>query len=199
MSNGKRASMVLLALQLSAGLPAFAAAQQNQAWARATPEQQGLNAAPINDVIARARSGEFGNIDRLVVIRNRALLFSERFQRDYGAVSQGKKSPIGCGIDACTDSSELNHYNYLHPKWHPYYQGRPVHTLQSVTKSVTATLIGIAIQRREIKAVSAPLLSFFGDYDLSRVDARLRKATLADLLTMRSGIEWHESDRPLDD
>jgi CubicO group peptidase (beta-lactamase class C family) len=30
------------------------------------------------------------------------------------------------------------------------------------------------------------------------VDPRLRQATLADLLTMRSGIEWHESDRPLD-
>jgi CubicO group peptidase (beta-lactamase class C family) len=74
-----------------------------------------------------------------------------------------------------------------------------VHTLQSVTKSVTATLIGIAMQRGEIKSTGAPLLSFFRGYDLAGVDARLRKATLADLLTMRSGIEWHENDRPLDE
>jgi CubicO group peptidase (beta-lactamase class C family) len=74
-----------------------------------------------------------------------------------------------------------------------------VHTLQSVTKSVTATLIGIAVQRREIDGLDAPLLSFFGAYDVSAVDPRLRHATLHDLLTMRSGIEWHETDRPLDE
>ena len=51
----------------------------------------------------------------------------------------------------------------------------------------------------KIGAVSTPLLSYFSDYDVSKVDPRLRKATLADLLTMRSGIEWHESDRPLDE
>src|SRR5262249_52237019 len=35
--------------------------------------------------------------------------------------------------------------------------------------------------------------------DLSKADPRLRRSTLHDLLTMRSGIEWHEQDRPLDD
>jgi CubicO group peptidase (beta-lactamase class C family) len=45
----------------------------------------------------------------------------------------------------------------------------------------------------------APFLEFFKDKDLSRVDSRLRRATLRDLLTMRSGIEWHEQDRPLGD
>jgi len=44
-----------------------------------------------------------------------------------------------------------------------------------------------------------PLLSFFQAYDLSNVDPRLQEATLDDLLTMRSGIEWHETDRPLDE
>ena len=123
---------------------------------------------------------------------------SERFPRDYNLISRDKRSGIGCGIGACRDSSELNEFNYLHPTWHPFYNGRQVHTLQSVTKSVTATLIGIALYRKEIKNVSEPLLSFFDAYDLSKVDPRLHKATLADLLTMRSGIEWHESDRPLD-
>ena len=47
--------------------------------------------------------------------------------------------------------------------------------------------------------MDTPLLSFFSDYDLSKVDPRLQKATLKNLLTMQSGIEWHESDRPLDE
>jgi CubicO group peptidase (beta-lactamase class C family) len=92
----------------------------------------------------------------------------------------------------------MHEFNYFHPNWHPYYQGRSVHTLQSVTKSIAATAVGIAIGRGEIKSVGVPLLSFFKDRDLSRVDPRLQRATLADLLTMRSGIEWHEQDRPLD-
>ena len=43
------------------------------------------------------------------------------------------------------------------------------------------------------------LLSFFKDRDTSGADPRLARVTLVDLLTMRSGIEWHESDRPFDD
>jgi hypothetical protein len=177
---------------------AGASAQQN-AWIVATPEQEGLASAPLVALVDSIKIGRYGNVDRLVVVKNGKLVLNERFARDYHAISRGKRMALGCGIDACTDSSELHEFNYLHPSWHPFYQGRPVHTLQSVTKSVTATLIGIAIGRGEIKNVQEPLLSFFDKYDLSKVDARLRKATLADLLTMRSGIEWHESDRPLDE
>ena len=186
----------LFSLMLLAGR---SLAAQDNAWPRSTPEAQGIASAPLKALAERARNGEFANIDRLVVVKNGTLVFSEKFAVDYQAVSRGKKSPLGCGIEACTDSSELHHFNYLHPNWHPYYLGRPVHTLQSVTKSVSATVIGAAIQRKEITGVSMPLLSFFTNYDLSKVDARLRKATLADLLTMRSGIEWHEQDRPLDE
>jgi CubicO group peptidase (beta-lactamase class C family) len=76
--------------------------------------------------------------------------------------------------------------------------GRDVHSLQSVTKSVTATAIGAAIHQGRIAGVAVPLLTFLDDYDPGRVDPRLQEATLADLLTMRTGIEWHEQDRPLD-
>jgi CubicO group peptidase (beta-lactamase class C family) len=145
----------------------------------------------------RARRGEFGNVDALYVMKDGKLLLDERFTRDYRAITRGKRSPIGCGWE-CADSSWMHEFNYLHPNWHPWYKGGAMHTLQSVTKSVTATLFGIALRRGEIKSLDGPLLSFFGRYDLSAVDARLRKATLIDLLTMRSGIEWHENDRPLD-
>jgi Beta-lactamase len=168
-------------------------------WQRSTPEQQKMNPQPLLDVVQKARDGVFGNIDEIVVTRNGVLVIAEKFNRDYNAISRGKKTPIGCGFEACSAAEEADPFNYLHPKWHPYYQGQPVHTLQSVTKSVSATVIGAAMAQGKIGPVSLPLLSFFSDYDLSKVDARLRKATLADLLTMRSGIEWHESDRPLDE
>src|SRR5262245_27486810 len=191
---------LMLAVLLGVSASAPAGAQQSAAWPRSTFEQQGMNPAALNEVVTAARSGSYGNVDRLVVIRNGSLLLSERFAVDYRAVSRGQKSPIGCGIDACTDSAQVrDEFNYFHPNWHPFYQGRQVHTLQSVTKSVTSALIGIAIKRGEIKSVKEPLLSFFKAYDVSKVDPRLQKATLADLLTMRSGIEWHEQDRPLDD
>jgi len=195
-------SCLSVALALTGALAAPALAQTPKpanGWAASSIEAEGLDAAPLHDLVSRVQSGTFGNTDRLVVIRNGKLVLDERFPRDYREISRGKQSPIGCGIDACKDSAQLNHYNYLHPTYHPWWQGSSLHTLQSVTKSVAATVIGVAITRGEIKNVQTPLLSFFSAYDLSNVDARLRKATLADLLTMRSGIEWHETDRPLDE
>jgi CubicO group peptidase (beta-lactamase class C family) len=167
-------------------------------WPKATPESQGLDAARFAALERDAVAGLYGNVDRLLVVRNGYLVVDQRFARDYRAISRGKKGPLGCG-EGCDDPGEMNEFNYFHPNWHPYYQGRDVHTLQSVTKSIAATTIGIAIGRGQIPGVKAPILSFFKDKTLSRVDPRLHKATLDDLLTMRSGIEWHEGDRPLDE
>jgi hypothetical protein len=169
------------------------------AWPRSTPAAQGLNPGPIDQLVARISAHEFGHVDRLVIVRNGYLVVDERFPRDYHAISQGKSSGIGCGIGACADSASVHHYNYLHPDYHPWWQDSEQHTLQSVTKSIAATVIGAAMHNGRISGLKAPLLSFFTNYDLSRVDARLKTATLEDLLTMRSGIEWHEIDRPLDE
>lgn len=179
-------------------LPAQTAPWPTERWATSSPEAQGLDDAPLAELHRAIQTGTYGHVDRLVVVRNGYLVRSERYARDYRAISRGKRSFIGCGTDACQDSAAVHEFNYLHPDFHPYYRGRDVHTLQSVTKSVTATLIGIAIGRGEIAGTDARLLDFLGAYDLSRVDARLRRATLDDLLTMRTGIEWHEMDRPVD-
>jgi CubicO group peptidase (beta-lactamase class C family) len=167
-------------------------------WAASTPARQGMRADGLATLDSAIKAGHYGYIDRMVIVRNGHLVFNGRYANDYATISRGRKGPIGCGIDACASASEVHAFNYYHPDWHPYVKGRDVHTLQSVTKSVTATLMGIAIRRRELTGLDASLLSFLGDYDLSRVDPRLQKATLDDLLTMRTGIEWHEGDRPLD-
>ncbi|MEE8360585.1 MAG: serine hydrolase [Gemmatimonadales bacterium] len=167
-------------------------------WSVSSPSAQGMSAAPLDSLDDRIRAGTFGNVDRMVVVRNGYLVVNQRYDTDYQDISRGQTGPLGCGTGACVDSSQLHEFNYLHPDFHPWYQGRDVHSLQSVTKSVTSVLIGVAIGRGEIDGVDAPLLSFFEAYDLSSTDPRLRHATLDDLLTMRSGIEWHEGDRPLD-
>ncbi len=178
---------------------AQAAPWPTNGWATSTPRAQGLDGTPLAQLDSAIRVGTYGNVDRVVVVRNGFLVRSERYDNDYRDLSRGKSGPLGCGWESCDGPSGVHQYNYYHPDHHPYYQGRDVHSLQSVTKSVTATLIGIAIGSGVIDGTDAPLLSFFRDYDLSNVDERLYGATLADLLTMRSGIEWHENDRPLDE
>lgn len=103
---------------------------------------------------------------------------------------------LGCGVDACQDSSRFGEYNYLHPNWHPWWNGTTAHTLQSVTKSVTATLFGVAMQRGQIRSLDTPLLSYFKAYESTKVDPRLRKATLADLLTTGSDPRRHSARHP---
>jgi CubicO group peptidase (beta-lactamase class C family) len=144
------------------------------------------------------RAGGYGYVDRMLVMRGTRVIADHRYTRDYAAISRGRRSAIGCG-EGCDDAAWLHPFNYFHPRWHPYYQGRDIHTLQSVTKSIAATVAGIAHARGAIPSLTRPFLDYFADRDLSKVDPRLRMATIADVLTMRSGIEWHEQDRPLDD
>jgi CubicO group peptidase (beta-lactamase class C family) len=191
------------ALAMATGLGHRAEAQTvpwpTDGWEVASFQSRGLVAGPFAALHGEIEAGVYGYVDRLVVVKDGYLVMSERYQNDYREISRGLRSPLGCGVDACDDDPAMGGFNYLHPDWHPYYQGRDVHTLQSVTKSVTSALIGIAIRRGEISGTEAPLLTFFQEYDLSGVEERLHRATLDDLLTMRSGIEWHENDRPLDD
>jgi CubicO group peptidase (beta-lactamase class C family) len=168
------------------------------AWTKAAPASQALDEKRLADLDRDIRADVYGHIDHLLIVRNGYLVFDQRYPRDYGAISRGRKGPIGCG-DGCSDPAWMHEFNYFHPNWHPYYQGRDVHSLQSVTKSIAATVIGVAIGRGDLAGVDVPFLPFFKEKNLSRADTRLHKSTLEDLLTMRSGIEWHEGDRPLDD
>jgi CubicO group peptidase (beta-lactamase class C family) len=61
------------------------------------------------------------------------------------------------------------------------------HDVASVTKSVTSTLIGLAIQKGFLRDVQQPVLSLFPDRPLANPDERKRRITLEHLLTMQSG------------
>ena len=69
-----------------------------------------------------------------------------------------------------------------------------LHILQSVTKSFTSALIGMAIAEGEIKGVDEKILDFFPDMeDIANMDERKANIRIKDLLTMRSGVDYHEN------
>ncbi|WP_420454137.1 serine hydrolase domain-containing protein [Rubrivirga sp.] len=68
------------------------------------------------------------------------------------------------------------------------YLGDVPHDVASVTKSITSTLVGIAVDEGLIESVDVPVLSFFPDVDLDSPSERLDRLTLRHLLTMTSGF-----------
>lgn len=167
-------------------------------WADTTPAVQGVDPAPWAALDSAIRAGRHGHVDRLLVIRRGYRILDYRYPRNYQIIAAGRRSAIGCGPGDCSDFNVPGEYNYFDPDSHPFYRGSEIHSLQSVTKSVMATLVGIAMQRGEIRSLQTPLLDYLRRYQDVRTDPRLERATLHDLLTMRTGIEWHEGDRPLD-
>jgi CubicO group peptidase (beta-lactamase class C family) len=65
------------------------------------------------------------------------------------------------------------------------------HEGNSMTKSVTSLLVGIAVDRGLIKDLDAPVFSFFPEYADLRTPERDR-ITLRHLLTMSTGWEWDD-------
>jgi CubicO group peptidase (beta-lactamase class C family) len=74
------------------------------------------------------------------------------------------------------------------------WQADRLHTLQSVSKSFTSALVGIAIARGEFKGVDEKVLDFFPDMKgIANMDERKASMRLRDILTMRTGTDYHES------
>ena len=60
--------------------------------------------------------------------------------------------------------------------------------VKSASKSVISALVGIAIERKLLPGVEAPIAPYFPELTAVSADARKRKITIEDLLTMRSGL-----------
>ena len=73
------------------------------------------------------------------------------------------------------------------------YSAEKIHMLQSVSKSFTSAVMGIAIEQGSIKGVNEKVLDFFKNiHDIKNMDDRKASMKFKDLLTMRSGTDYHE-------
>src|SRR5688572_26707689 len=66
-------------------------------WQSATPESQGLAAAPLAALDRDVQAGVYGHVDRLLVVRHGRLVANHTYARDYRAISRGRSGPLGCG------------------------------------------------------------------------------------------------------
>jgi CubicO group peptidase (beta-lactamase class C family) len=71
------------------------------------------------------------------------------------------------------------------------FQDHLLHDMASVTKSVTSTLVGVAIGQGKVKGVTQPVLDVLGTPATANLDSRKTRLTVEHLLTMTSGLDCH--------
>ncbi|UCC91088.1 MAG: serine hydrolase [Dehalococcoidia bacterium] len=69
--------------------------------------------------------------------------------------------------------------------------------LQSVTKSYTSALVGIALEQGYLSSVEQKMLDFFPEVAGQITDPRKEQITIRQMLQMRAGYPWEETDAAL--
>ncbi len=163
-------------------------------WQMGSPASVGLDEKTLADLDVDLGAGKEGLIDSFQVFRCGKEVFERKYAHDYASI-YGKEAKTKGPLNARLTGP----YNYFDPAWHPYYHGTDLHTMQSVSKTVTSVILGIAMTRGDFKpGVDTPVLKYFDATKVKNVDARKRRMTLRDVLTMTTGLDWNE-DVPYDD
>jgi CubicO group peptidase (beta-lactamase class C family) len=163
-------------------------------WRTATPASVGVDKESLESLDADLARGKYMLVDSFQVFRCGAEIFARNYAHDYSEI-YGKEARIKGPLNARLTGP----YNYFDPDWHPFYHGTDMHTMQSVSKTVTSVIFGVAITRGDFKAsLNTPVLNFFDMATVKNVDDRKRSMTLKHVLTMTTGLNWNE-EVPYDD
>lgn len=170
-------------------------ARSSNAWVKDSPAKVGLDEKPLLDLDAHLAAGKYSLVDSFGMYRCGKVVFERRYDHDYGQI-YAKEAKTRGPLNARLTGP----YNYFDPSWHPYYRGTDLHSMQSVTKTVSSIILGIAITRGDFKAgLDTPLLHYFDVVKVKNVDDRKRRITLRHVLTMTTGLDWNEENVPYDD
>ena len=140
-------------------------------WQTASTDQVGFDAALLCSLSEMLDESPRRNVHSIVVARSGKLVY-EIYRTGY---DQKWGTPLG------TVS----------------YTADMPHDVMSISKSVVSLLFGIALDRGLIASVDDPVHIYFPDYAVLRTPEKDR-ILLRHLLTMKSGLEWHEN-RSYDD
>lgn len=158
-------------------------------WPTATPQSQSMNTDSLQAFDEAIANGKYGYVDGMIITRHGKLVYQKKYTHDYDKI-YGADATTTSGLNQLDPGGQYNYYN---PWWHPFYRRGELHSLQSVTKTITSVLIGVASARKEFPDVSTTVLSFFDTTQVKNIDDRKRKLTIRHLLTMTAGFDWNEN------
>jgi len=157
-------------------------------WTKGKPTEVGLDEKTVAAFDSDLTSGKYGLVDSFALFRCGKLVFENKYSHDYGQI-YGKEAKVKGPLNGRLTGP----YNYFDPLWHPYYHGTDMHTMQSITKTVSSVIVGAAITRGDFKAgLDTPLMHYFDPAKVKNVDDRKKRITLKHVLTMTTGLEWVE-------
>jgi CubicO group peptidase (beta-lactamase class C family) len=134
-------------------------------WQVAAPEAVGLDPATLCGIGPRFKAWTAADVHAVLVIRHGKLVYEQYFA---GADERLGRPAGTVNFDAATK-----------------------HDLRSITKSVTALVLGIEIGKGQLPGVDQPVLPQLPDYADLRSPEKDR-ITLRHLLTMSQGLAWNE-------
>ena len=158
-------------------------------WPTGEPRSAGINVPVLDSIDGEIASGRYGYVDRMLVIRHGRVVYDKSYKHDYDRI-YGDSAKVSSPVNP---HDLTGPYNYYKPWWHPYYRRGDLHTLQSVTKTVTSVVIGTAVLRGDFPSIDSRVLSFFDTTQVKNIDERKRRMTVRHLLTMTGGFDWNEN------
>src|SRR5215475_4593300 len=162
-------AIVTMPLQAHAQTGCSIPVVEKDGWQVARPERVGLSSATLCSMKDWLDQSKQSNVHAVLVVRHGKLVFEQYFT--------GADEHLGKAVGQVKFGPDT------------------LHDERSITKSITGLILGVAIDRGWIKSVNEPIMSFFPQYaDLH--SAERDRITLRDLLTMSSGLEWHEFGVP---
>ncbi|GHA49438.1 serine hydrolase domain-containing protein [Photobacterium aphoticum] len=141
-------------------------AAQTHDWAIQPPAQQGFQPEPLIALHNTVTHRKSKRVQSLLVARNNALVFEQYYP-----------------VRSAHDGTPM-------PKPFPPSADTP-HQMRSITKTITATLLGTLLYQGKIAHTDTPLLDFYPHTEMA--DREQKQAlTLNHALNFNSGLNWQE-------
>jgi CubicO group peptidase (beta-lactamase class C family) len=141
----------------------------NDGWDVASLASEKIAGEPIKELIERIYDNTYKNIHSVLVIRNGKLVLEEYFP------------------------------GYNSDRKYRVYDRDTIHEVCSISKSVNAILIGIAIDQHLINSVDQKISALMPSYSDVFADTKKDEIRLKHLLTMTTGLAWDEWKYPYED
>ena len=156
------------------GAPAFGAdsvsnppSERDDGWQVGTLAEAGFDLDVMHDLDRKLDNKQFTNV-HMVVVEHGGKLVYEKY---LSGTDENWGTPLG----------------------HRQFDHDSLHDLRSISKSVTALLLGIALGENFEATLDQPVIEFFPEYE-DRLEPDAEKITLRHVLTMTTGWEWNEMD-----